>query len=426
MQGENCSADLLMVLNQMQEDDNDAINKHAEALVVKFKIEKVKKVHKQAISKPGRKGLYYTYVYNLDGTRIKKSAVTEDKLYFKLYHYYFEENGRTLNNLFEEWLGKRTQEGVSDRTLERNQQHFNKYYVEDPISNMSIDKITPNELETFYYRCIKDFGMTVKELGNMKFVAKDILKMARRRGYTNNDPFRDVEIKTTGCKPTKKKSDRSRVYLPEEKKALFVELNKEIEAYPEVTDMYAIFILFKLGLRIGELVALKWSDIDRANNEILIERMETRRKNKSTGKMESTVADHTKGKSSYGNRILGLSDYELDIFDKVKEVNDKFGFEEKEYVFCDEQGRTRIRAIDNRIRKLCKRAGIEAKSAHDIRRTVASEMYKNNIKVEIIRDYLGHSDIKTTYGYILDNNDKETTAQKIICALNGNNGCKLK
>lgn len=349
MTKENHSTDLLMVLNQMQKAENDVLNELAEDLVMRFKIEKVKEVHKQAISPPGNKGLYYTYVYGPDGTRVKKSASTENKLYLKLYKHYFEENGKTLNNLFEEWIEKRGLEGIGDRTIERNQQHFMKYYVNDPISDIPLDKLTPNELEAFYYKCIKGYGMTVKELGNMKFVAKDILKMARRRGYTTNDPFRDVEIKTTGCKPTKKKSDRSRVYLAEEKEALFVELNKEIEACPKVTDMYAIFILFKLGLRIGELVALKWSDIDWNNKEILIERMETRKKNKVTGKMESTVAEHTKGKSSYGNRVLGLSDYELDIFDKVKEVNDKFSFGEKEYIFCDEQGRTKIRAVDNRI-----------------------------------------------------------------------------
>lgn len=30
---------------------------------------------------------------------------------------------------------------------------------------------------------------------------------------------------------------------------------------------------------------------------------------------------------------------------------------------------------------------------HDIRRTVASEMYKNGVNIEVIRDFLGHSDI---------------------------------
>lgn len=52
--------------------------------------------------------------------------------------------------------------------------------------------------------------------------------------------------------------------------------------------------------------------------------------------------------------------------------------------------------------ELCNKADIDVKSAHDIRRTVASELFNNGVPVEIIRNYLGHSDIKTTWGYILD------------------------
>ncbi len=40
------------------------------------------------------------------------------------------------------------------------------------------------------------------------------------------------------------------------------QLAKRIEEKPEETDAYAVILLFKVGLRIGEVVALKWSDID--------------------------------------------------------------------------------------------------------------------------------------------------------------------
>lgn len=53
--------------------------------------------------------------------------------------------------------------------------------------------------------------------------------------------------------------------------------------------------------------------------------------------------------------------------------------------------------------------GIEVKSAHDIRRTVASEMDRNGVPIEMIRWFLGHNDIVTTHGYILNNQGKEKT-----------------
>ena len=56
--------------------------------------------------------------------------------------------------------------------------------------------------------------------------------------------------------------------------------------------------------------------------------------------------------------------------------------------------------LDNTLRELCKEAGIPEKSFHDIRRTVASELFANGRTLEEIRKFLGHKDITTTQGYI--------------------------
>lgn len=73
---------------------------------------------------------------------------------------------------------------------------------------------------------------------------------------------------------------------------------------------------------------------------------------------------------------------------------------------------------------MIKIAGIEIKSSHDIRRTVASEMFNNKIPVEMIRAYMGHSDIKTTYGYILNNRGQKETTKGIHKSLK--NMCGLR
>ena len=93
--------------------------------------------------------------------------------------------------------------------------------------------------------------------------------------------------------------------LPEEREKVFKELQKEITERPNVTDMYAVYLLFKLELRIGELVALKWQDIDSENREIHIHRMETLAED-NAGKMRTVVAEYTKKKSPYGDRFYLL------------------------------------------------------------------------------------------------------------------------
>ncbi len=62
------------------------------------------------------------------------------------------------------------------------------------------------------------------------------------------------------------------------------------------------------------------------------------------------------------------------------------------------------------------------KSAHDIRRTVASEMRRRKVAIEDIQWYLGHNDEATTRTYILNNQGKQKTSRKIINALSEMNG----
>ena len=93
-------------------------------------------------------------------------------------------------------------------------------------------------------------------------------------------------------------------------------------------------------------------------------------------------------------------------------------YPDKEYLFRNEEGRTTRRQIAYCIEKACAKAGIPVKSAHDIRRTVASILFTNGVPLDEIRRFLGHSDEKTTLGYIYNPfNDKQTKElyNKALC-----------
>lgn len=84
-----------------------------------------------------------------------------------------------------------------------------------------------------------------------------------------------------------------------------------------------------------------------------------------------------------------MNDYEINLFQTVKCINEESGYSDGDFTFGDKVGRTKVREVDNCIRAQHKRAGIEVKSAHDIRRTVASEIDRKDIQIEDIRWYLG-------------------------------------
>ena len=384
---------------------------------------KVLEKHQYKITAPSKEGgRFMTYLFDTKKNRRQKvTAYTEQALYKKLYEFYFPTQKETLESLYPQWVEKRKNMKLSDRTIHRNRNDWEKYYRNKKIVNKAIDRITTEDIECFFYECIREHGLTKKALNNMKLIFKELMKLAKKKGLILVNPFDDIELNLNGCEPENNPKDISRIYLPEEKEKLFEYLMRRIQEHPEETDAYAVFLLFKLGLRIGEVAALKWCDVDWSRHEIHIRRMEGLEYD-GTGKLRPVILEYTKKKSPYGNRFLPLSDYEIALLDKVKSINEEFGYSDNDFIFCDSNGRTKIREIDNCIRTQCLCANIPVKSAHDIRRTVASEMYNQGLSLEIIRQYLGHSNIQTTRGYILNNRSKQETNALIVNALSSMNG----
>lgn len=394
-----------------------------ESIVNDMKKEKVLEKHPYQITPPLKNGRrFMTYILDTEtNKRVKLTSYTEDGIYQKLYKIYFPAKKETLETLYPQWVEKRKTKNLSDRTIRRNKNDWEKYYLTNSIRRKSIDKISSEDIENFFHGCINEYDMTKKNLNNMKMIFKDLLKLAKKKGCIFTNPFVDIEVNVGGCKPPNNPKDESRVYLPEEIEKLFHQLRLRLEQNPAETDSYVVFLLFKLGLRIGEAVALKWSDIDWETHEIHIHRMESRMEDEN-GKLQVVIVEYTKKKSPAGDRYLPLSDYEINLFETVKRINEEAGYSDDDFIFCDKEGRTKIREVDNCIRAQCTRAGIEVKSAHDIRRTVASEMDRRNVSIEVIRWFLGHNDIATTRGYILNNQGKEKTKQLVVESLSGMNG----
>jgi integrase/recombinase XerD len=58
------------------------------------------------------------------------------------------------------------------------------------------------------------------------------------------------------------------------------------------------------------------------------------------------------------------------------------------------------RSIENIVAKYCKQAGISGTSVHALRHTMATHMVKNGMKLDIVRQALGHTSLKTTGLYV--------------------------
>ena len=160
-----------------------------------------------------------------------------------------------------------------------------------------------------------------------------------------------------------------------------------------------IFTVLRTGLRFGELIALKWSDIDLQSRILTVQRNIVR-------------ARVTSPKSNKIRKIY-LDENLLEILTNRKRTN--------EYIFTDEKGKV-LRQDPCRVKILdfAQQAGIGKMGWHTLRHTFASHLANNGVTIQAIQVLLGHSDLKTTMRYA------HIASETLVSAINVLQTCSAK
>ena len=139
-------------------------------------------------------------------------------------------------------------------------------------------------------------------------------------------------------------------------------------------------ILFTLrtGVRIGELLALDWSDINFANRLVTIKR--------------NIVNGHIGSPKNNKYRSIYLAQDILGILQTRKK--------DKGLLFPDSHGSYLSRfSCRHKLEKFCRKANVKKISWHGLRHSFASQLATNGVSLKTIQELLGHSDLKMVQRY---------------------------
>ena len=172
------------------------------------------------------------------------------------------------------------------------------------------------------------------------------------------------------------------------------ERERILEVCREQNDVYShcIGLMFCLCVRIGEMKALKWSDVDFENRKIYIHRSMIQVKEE--GVYRDRCVDRTKGKKRTCNRYENLSNMAiLFLSEQQKETGDK------EFVFMTNDHSLRTNMVNKKLKRICEKAGVEYLSSHKIRFWAVTAMFDANLPDYVIQYIAGHADPATTNHY---------------------------
>ena len=313
-----------------------------------------------------------------------------------------------------EWLKYYSLHVGAVGTVKRVTSDWKRFYQNDKLIKMSISKITKVELDVWAHEMVKHYKMTKTCYFNMSMILRKMMNYALEMEYISYNPFEGVKVDSKLFYKKKKPANETQVYTEEEEIALVEEAWKDYLKNPEVTTPLAVILLFYLGVRVGEVVALKDTDIH--GNTIEIESMERRVFQSEDGieyhQVDRQIVENTK--TPAGNRKLPVVKEAMDIIKIAIAANQRLGYKKDFYLFTNKGKRITDSAVRWRVEKYCKHLGIAYRSPHKIRKTYISKLIDLGISINTIREFAGHVDEKTTYhSYCFDRKTKDQTYQEL-------------
>lgn len=314
----------------------------------------------------------------------------------------------TLRELYPEWIEHKAIVSSADTNVPRIRSSWNKYYADQDIIDMPIQTFTRIDLQEWSYKIVKLHKMTGKEYGNFSLIIRQMLQYAVDKEIVERNIYKDIQQPKGMFRKTKKKPSETQVYTREEQEKLEAaalldfETNTRRIKYPLAP--IGIIFMFQTGIRVGELCALKYKDIE--NGEIHIQRMYQRDFKKNV--------EHTK--SDDGDRKIPLTKKALNAIRIAKELQDKKGL--SDYIFSINGNPLSPYSVNDTLRTLCNRLGILYRSSHKLRKTFVSKLIDGGVNIDTVREIAGHSDEKTTLNYYCyDRNTAKRRREKILSAI---------
>ncbi len=266
-------------------------------------------------------------------------------------------------------------------------------HIKPYIGSIPLNQLTSLDLQKLYKKLLNNGrverkeskeqpkGLSAKTVRNINQVISSAMEFAKSQKLIRNNP-------TDGCSLPKAEHKEMQTLSAEQLSAFFTEA-KESGVY----EFY--YIALATGLRRGELLGLKWQDIDFENGILHIHRQVSR--------IDGEVVEAPlKTKNSYRNVAIGADAVEILKAQKEKMQSD--------YVFPSPTGGPiSPDSVLHMLHRVLNRAGLPKVRFHDLRHTFATLALQNGVDVKTVSGMLGHY----SAGFTLDiYAHVTTTAQK--------------
>lgn len=249
------------------------------------------------------------------------------------------------------------------------------YHIIPVLGTKRLVELTREQIQLFINTlCVS--GLSGGSIRNIYMVIKQSLKEAVNQEYLEKNPCQDILLPKIYKKKVK-------ALTIQQQKRLEFQAFKENECSPIILALYT-------GMRIGEISALKWEDIDFEQNTIFVRRTLSRVLNESNSSVKTKlVSEIPKTKGS--ERVIPLPQHlKRYLIAKKKTASST-------YVISCKGKPAETRVINYRFKKVLKELNFDKSiHFHALRHTFATRCIEKNVDIASLSRLLGHQSTKMT------------------------------
>lgn len=243
-------------------------------------------------------------------------------------------------------------------------------HIKEFFKNIELNSITPKTIEDFKQYLINKYELKNSSINRHLEALSKMFNLCIANGLIENNPLKDV-------KKMKKDNYTVRFLTKSEEKTLFEHLPERLKPL--------VICALKTGMRKGEILNLKWSNIDFNKNCIELLRTKSGKKRK-----------------------IPISKILKDVFLKLKKDS------KSEYVFVNPQSNEPYNDIKKSFTTAVKAAKIKNFRFHDLRHTFATRLIEKGVDIVVVKELLGHASITTTMIYVHSDAERKRNAINLI------------
>lgn len=299
----------------------------------------------------------------------------------------------TLNNLFAMWFSD-IRLKVKESTYMNYQMKYEKH-ISSSLGKTLYERLTVEKLNDFVQAKLSS-GLSAKYTTDIVAVIKSVCRFAKKRfGYEDKSAFMAIPKSKSKEKELLDKAEQTR-------------LNNYLITNPTLSNV-GILLSAATGIRIGELCALKWENIN-LEKRILTVRNTVQRIKNINGETATKLVI-TAPKSSSSIREIPLPEFIVPILSKFKANNNC-------YLLSGTGCIVEPRVMQYRFKHILKELKLSDVSFHSLRHLFATNCIALGVDVKSLSEILGHSGVEITLNrYVHSSMERKAEYMKSVSAL---------